>query len=237
MFRDVVPMEIENKMKNKNPFETSDLSMALSNKKTKMTLQKHDNIIMEPYCYIYKNKVLFTVQVHELPDMELVCQDGSPIPQFIHVMLNDEEIELEKPKNEFDHLNNYKTVPIKMAKNPEFIETYGEIFFTITRLCKDKQFSGNIIVEGERCKHNNDYYSNQHSNQHNDIDDHNIKKIWVTTLTEGIAKIGIIVIEKVTNIEIYDCGFVRVKISENEEYLIKDSFNNMQPFYEIFHVR
>lgn len=46
-----------------------------------------------------------------------------------------------------------------------------------------------------------------------------------------------IVINKINNVEIYNCGFVRIKLSESENYLIKDSFENQRPFYEIFRVR
>lgn len=61
-------------------------------------------------------------------------------------------------------------------------------------------------------------------------------KVTAFTAVEGIKKIIIVVMDEIRSIEFYDCGFVRVKISEGEEYLIRDYFNGSEPFLEAFPV-
>jgi hypothetical protein len=213
----------------------SDL-MALS-EKAPVTIQKKDDIITEPYYYIYKNKVLFTVFVHKQSNMELVCQDNLPIPKYIHIVTSNEEIKLENKKDEFKYLKFDKSLSPEIVKNAEFIKTHGEPFFIIT------QFFGYGCCCGSDIN-----YDDGTDNKPNDecqycgcisCNECNKNKIWIAKITEGIMEIKVIdiVINKINNVEIYNCGFVRIKLSESENYLIKDSFENQRPFYEIFRVR
>jgi len=191
--------------KHKNPFDVSEMSMSvaeMTSKKANISSPEASVIIGQNY-YIYKSKVLFIARVREEPNSHLVCLNGNQIPHYIHVMINDEEIELEVPRHEFYYLNNHKTVPGNKVSKPDFIEMYGETFYEIKQIINDEGWT---------------------------------TKVTAFTAVEGIKKIIIVVMEEIRSIEFYDCGFARVKISEGEEYLIRDYFNGTEPFLEAFPV-
>lgn len=181
-------------------FSLNDISMELHNINKKVNVTPIE-VKVKPNYFTYEGKVVFYVYVKENSVQELVCLDGKEVPKYVHVMLNDEEIELEAPKKQYYYMKSDKTIDPKIAKTVEFIETYGEEYYEIKQISNEEGWT---------------------------------KTVFVINVTWGIKKVVILEIEKIREIEFYDCGFVRVKISENIEYLIEDKFGHTSPFREHF---
>ncbi len=106
----------------------------------KQKMEKGNNYV------IFENKILFYVKIKEKSNAELVCLDDSEVPQFIHVMLNNEEIEVETTKREYPYLTSNKTIMEHMIGNPSFINAYGEYFYKIQAVDEKEGILTKIVL-------------------------------------------------------------------------------------------